>query len=241
MSDERFSRSELLFGEGNQQNLAASRVAVFGLGGVGGAVTEALARAGIGNLDLIDNDVVSVSNINRQILATDATVGRPKTAVAAERVASINPACRVRLHNCFVLPDTIGEFDFAAFDYVVDAIDTVSGKLAIAEACQRAGTPLICVLGAGNKLDPMAFRVADIAETREDPLARVLRTECRKRGIGPLQVVYSEEPPLKPLRDVPKGESGHALVPGSVSFVPPAAGLLAASVVVRALLGETET
>ena len=234
-----FSRTELIYGADAMEKLSAARVAIFGIGGVGGYTLEALARSGVGQLDLIDDDKVCLTNINRQILATRKTVGQYKVDVAAERVQSINPKCVVRTYKTFYLPETQDQFDFAQYDYVVDAIDTVTGKLAIAEACQRAGTPLICVLGTGNKLDPMAFRVADISETREDPLARVLRTECRKRGIGPLQVVYSEEPPRKPLRAVPKGERGHALVPGSVSFVPPAAGLLAASVVVRALLGDT--
>ena len=231
--EDRFSRARLLLGQSGLDVLAAARVAVFGLGGVGGYVTEALVRAGIGRLDLIDHDTVSVSNLNRQILATEETVGRYKAEVAAERARSINPACEITVHKCFFLPETKETFDFSTFDYVADAIDTVSGKLALIECAAAAGTPIVSCMGTGNKLDPTRLRVADIYETCGDPLARVMRRECRKRGIVALKVVYSEEPP-RPFAGDAAGAAPRT--PGSVSFVPGAAGLLLAGEIVRDLL-----
>ena len=184
-----FSRTQLLLGEAAMERLARSRVAVFGVGGVGGYVVEALARSGVGALDLIDNDTVSVTNLNRQIIALRSTVGRYKVDVAAERVRDINPDCRVTVYKTFYLPETQEQFDFAQYDYVVDAIDTVKGKLALVEQARAAGTPIICSMGAGNKLDPAAFEVADIYQTSVCPLAKVMRVECRKRGIERLKVV----------------------------------------------------
>ncbi len=242
---DRFSRERLLFGDRALAVLAAARVAVFGVGGVGGYAVEALARAGIGALDIIDNDVVSVTNINRQLYATDSTVGQYKVDVAERRVRDINPDCRVTAHKTFFLPETENLFDFSLYDYVVDAIDTVAGKLSLVLSAQAAGTPVISSMGAGNKTDPAAFRVADIFDTSVDPLARVMRTECRKRGIKRLKVVYSTEPPLTPAAqpggDDPVGP-GRRSVPGSVSFVPPVAGLIMAGEVVKDLirLGEAD-
>lgn len=233
MSD-RFSRTQLLLGAAAMERLKAARVAVFGVGGVGGYVVEALARSGIGALDLIDNDIVSESNINRQIIALSDTVGRDKVTVAAERVKQINPACVVRTHQTFFLPETADAFDFSAYDYVVDAIDTVAGKLALVEKATAANTPIICAMGAGNKLDPTAFRVADIHKTSGCPLARVMRSECRKRGIKRLKVVYSPEPPRRPAEDgqAPRDDVRRS-VPGSVAFVPPVMGLILAGEVVK--------
>ena len=231
--EDRFSRARLLLGQRGLDILAAARVAVFGLGGVGGYTAEALVRAGVGRLDLIDNDVFAVSNLNRQILATEETVGRYKAEVAAERARSINPACEVRAHKCFFLPETKDAFDFTAFDYVADAIDTVSGKLALIECAAAAGTPVISSMGTGNKLDPARLRVADIYKTSGDPLARVMRRECRKRGIPALKVVYSEEPPRPFAEDAGDADPR---TPGSVSFVPGTAGLLLAGEIVRDLL-----
>ena len=231
-------RTKMLLGEEAMAILAQSRVAVFGLGGVGGYVVEALARSGVGALDLIDSDVFSPSNLNRQILATRETLGLYKTEAAAARVKSIRPACRVTLHRCFYLPDTAGLFDFTQYDYVVDAIDTVTGKLMLAEEARRCGTPIISSMGTGNKLDPTAFRVADITETAVCPLARIMRKELKKRGIEHLKVVYSREKPLTPTeKPVPGAEKGRRDVPGSVAFVPPVAGLILAGEVVRDLTG----
>lgn len=214
------------------EKLKASSVAVFGLGGVGGYCVEALARAGVGTLCLIDGDKVSLTNINRQIYATDKTVGRLKVEVAAERIAAINPDCAVRTYPLFYLPET--EFDFGGYDYMVDAIDTVTGKIAIVKNAAACGTPVISAMGAGNKLDPTAFEVADVYATSVCPLARVMRRELKKAGIGRLKVVYSKEPPLRPL---PSGEeSVKREIPGSVSFVPPVAGFLLASEVIKDLL-----
>lgn len=223
-------RTKQLLGSENMEKLARSRVAVFGVGGVGGYVVEALARCGVGFLDLTDADVVAPSNINRQILATVSTIGRPKVEAARDRVRDINPDCRVKIHKIFYLPETADHFDFREYDYVVDAIDTVSGKLMLAEQARAAGTPIISSMGAGNKLDPTAFRVADIYETKVCPLAKVMRRELRRRGIEALKVVYSEEEPLK------RGRT-----PGSVSFVPSVAGLIVAGEVVNDLLGREAT
>ena len=232
-----FARTRLLLGDEGLARLAASHVAVFGVGGVGGFAVEALARSGVGALDLVDSDTVDSTNLNRQIIATLPAVGRPKVEVAAERVASINPACTVRAHRCFFLPETTGIFDFAAYDYVIDAVDTVSAKIALVEAARAAGIPIISSMGAGNKLDPTAFRVADIYETSVDPLARVMRRELRRRGIPALKVVYSTEPPREPFPDGERVKDGSRPAPGSVAFVPSVAGLILGGEVVRDLAG----
>ena len=226
---EELSRSAMLLGEDAVEVLSKARVAVFGIGGVGGYAVEALARAGIGGLDLIDNDTVSLSNINRQLIATHTTVGQPKTTVAAARVADINPDCTVRTHDLFFTPET--PFDLSVYDYVVDAIDTVSAKLALVERCTALGVPIICSMGTGNKLDPAQFEVADISKTSVCPLAKVMRVELRKRGISHLKVVYSREQPQGTVLD----QNGRR-APGSVSFVPGAAGLLLASEVIKDLV-----
>ncbi len=235
-----FARTRLLLGAEALARLAVCRVAVFGVGGVGGYVVEALARSGIGALDLIDNDTVAESNLNRQIIALHSTIGQYKVDVAAARVRDINPDCRVTAHRVFFLPETQAQFDFSAYDYVVDAIDTVKGKLALVEQARSAGVPIICSMGAGNKLDPTAFRVADIYETSVCPLARVMRTECRRRGIERLKVVYSTEPPLRPLEKADEPGSPRRDTPGSVAFVPSAAGLVLASEVIRDLIAGGE-
>ena len=221
-----FSRGASLLGEDGIARLRASRVAVFGVGGVGGFAAEALARSGVGALDLIDHDTVSPSNINRQIIALHSTVGRKKVEVMAERIADICHDTVVRTFDTFYLPETAHLFDFSIYDYVVDAIDTVSGKIALVMQAKAAGIPIICAMGAGTKTDPSAFRVADISQTKVCPLAKVMRVELRKRGITDVKVVYSEEPPLIPI------EEG---VPGSLAFVPSAAGLMMAGAVVMDL------
>ena len=233
-----FSRTELLLGSGAMEKLRNARVAVFGLGGVGGYVAEALARSGVGALDLIDHDTISLTNINRQILATHATVGMSKAAAAAERVKDINPDAQVHVHETFYLPDTAAQFDFAQYDYIVDAIDTVTGKLMLALDAQRCGTPIISSMGTGNKLDPTAFRVADISQTRGCPLARIMRKECKKRGIEKLKVVYSEEEPIPSKLDGLEEElpEGRRALPGSVAFVPSVAGLIIAGEVIKDLI-----
>ena len=225
-----FSRTRLLLGPKAMERLSACRVAVFGIGGVGGYTVEALARSGVGALDLIDDDKVCLTNVNRQLHALRSTVGQYKADVAAARVKEINPDCRVAVHKTFFLPETQDQFDFRLYDYVVDAIDTVTGKLALVEKARGAGTPIICAMGAGNKLDPTAFRVADIYKTSVCPLARIIRSECRKRGIRHLKVVYSTEEPIR------TGMSE----PGSTAFVPSTAGLLIASAVIRDLLAERD-
>lgn len=227
-----FSRTAILLGEENLEKLKHARVAIFGIGGVGGYVAEALARSGVGALDLIDKDIVSESNINRQIIALHSTVGRYKTEVAAERARDINPDICVRVYNTFYLPETAEQFDFRQYDYVVDAIDTVSGKLAIVEQAKKANVPVIAAMGAGNKLDPTRFEVSDISKTSVCPLARVMRRELKKRGIEHLKVVYSKEEPLpSPIVDEESGKS----VPGSVAFVPSVVGLILAGEVVKDL------
>ena len=233
-----FSRTQLLLGPEAMEHLAECRVAVFGIGGVGGYAVEALARSGIGALDLIDDDKVSLTNLNRQLYATHSTVGKYKVDAAEERIRDINPDCRVATYKTFFLPETEGQFDFSQYDYVVDAIDTVKGKLALVEKAQADGTPIICAMGAGNKLDPTAFRVADIFQTSVCPLARIMRTECRKRGIKKLKVVYSREMPVRPLGEAPADErpgSSRRDIPGSTAFVPAAAGLIIAGEVVKDL------
>ena len=228
-----FSRTAFLLGEEGIEKLKKSRVAVFGIGGVGGYVAEALARSGVGALDLIDKDVVSVSNINRQIIALHSTVGRKKTEVMAERIKDINPEIQVTVRDVFYLPETAAEFDFSKYDYVVDAIDTVSGKIALVEQAYRANTPVISSMGAGNKLDPTAFEVEDISKTSVCPLARVMRRELKKRGIEHLKVVYSKEEP-KTSKCVDE-ESGKP-IPGSVAFVPSVVGLILAGEVIKDLI-----
>ena len=236
-----FSRTQLVFGEEAMQRLAGARIAVFGIGGVGGYTVEALARSGIGQLDLIDDDKVCITNVNRQLLATLKTVGQYKVDVAKERVADINPKCRVNTFKTFYMPDTEGEFDFSQYDYIVDAIDTVKGKLALVENAQKAGTPIISSMGAGNKVDAAAFEVADIYETSVCPLARVMRYECRRRGIKKLKVVYSKEKPIRPMEDMSISCRRHCVcppgtrkctvrrdIPGSTAFVPSVAGLIIA-------------
>lgn len=233
-----FARIELLLGSDAMKILKNSKVAVFGVGGVGGYVTEALARSGVGAFELIDRDVVSITNLNRQIIATMKTVGRDKTEVMAERIRDINPEAQVTLRNCFFLPETADQFDFAQYDYVVDAVDTVTAKIEIILRAQQAGVPVISSMGAGNKLDPSKFEVADIYKTSVDPLARVMRRELKKRGVRKLKVVYSREEPLKPLGTIEADpEAGRKDVPGSSAFTPSAAGLLIASEVVKDLIG----
>ena len=235
MSVNQFSRTELLLGKSGVERLKSCRVAVFGVGGVGGYAVEALARSGIGALDLIDNDTVALSNLNRQIIALHSTIGQYKVDVAAERVRDINPECKVKAHRVFYLPETEDQFDFSQYDYIIDAIDTVKGKLALVENAKAAGVPVICSMGAGNKLDPTAFEVADIYKTSVCPLARVMRYECRKRGIKKLKVVYSKEPPVK-LKQESEEETVRRSTPGSVAFVPSVAGLILAGEVVKDLL-----
>ncbi len=240
-----FARTELLIGEDGLQRLKDARVAVFGIGGVGSYVVEALARSGIGTLDLIDHDKVSLTNINRQIIATMKTVGQYKVTVAKERILDINPNAVVHAYRTFYLPDTAGQFDFTKYDYVVDAIDTVTGKLALIQQAQAAGTPIISSMGAGNKTEPSAFMVADIYETSVCPLAKVMRRELKKRGVKQLKVVYSKEKPLSINeaawnKELPAdgSDSGSKPVPGSHAFVPAAAGLIAAGEVVKDLLSN---
>ena len=236
--EEAFSRTELLLGPEALERLRRSRVAVFGVGGVGGYVVEALARSGVGALELIDSDTVSISNLNRQLLATRPDLGRLKVDVARERVLSINPEAEVVTHPVFYLPETAERFDFRRYDYVVDAIDTVSGKIQLVLQAQSAGVPVICSMGAGNKLDPSLFRVSDLFETSVDPLARVMRQELRKRGVKRLKCVWSPEPPRTPMGAATDSAGpGRRSTPGSVAFVPPVAGLLLAGAVVRDLIG----
>lgn len=234
-----FSRTELLYGKEAMEKLAASRVAVFGIGGVGGYAVEALVRSGIGALDLIDDDKVSLTNLNRQIIATRKTIGQYKVDVAKERIHEINPDCIVRTFQTFYLPETQDLFDFREYDYVIDAIDTVTGKLTIIENAKKASVPVISSMGAGNKTDATAFEVADLYETSVCPLAKVMRRECKKRGIDSLKVVYSKEPPIRPLEDAsPEESSAHPKrrsIPGSAAFVPSVAGLIIAGEVVRDL------
>lgn len=246
---EEFSRTARLLGEDSVVRLSKSRVAVFGVGGVGGYVAEALARSGIGTLDLIDNDTVALSNINRQIIALHSTVGRYKVDVARERALDINPEMTVNSYKEFYTPETSGKFDFMAYDYVVDAIDTVAGKLELIMQAERTGTPIISSMGAGNKLDPTRFEVADIFSTSVCPLARVMRYECRKRGIKKLKVVYSKEKPIRPIEDMSISCRKHCIcppdtarkcterrdIPGSTAFVPSAAGLIIAGEVIKDL------
>lgn len=239
---DQFSRTELLLGREGMERLARAHVAVFGLGGVGGYTAEALVRSGVGTLDLVDSDRISLTNLNRQILATHRTLGQYKADAARERALEINPDAVINARKVFYGPDTAGEFDFSQYDYVVDAIDTVTGKLALIQQALEAGTSVISCMGAGNKLDPTAFRVADIYETSVCPLARVMRKELKRRGVKRLKVVYSREPPRGPegtlYQESLEGEVRRQ-VPGSAAFVPAAAGLILAGEVVRDLaLGQ---
>ena len=248
---ERFTRTELLFGKTAMEHLAESRVAVFGIGGVGGYVCEALARSGVGSFDLIDNDKVCLSNINRQIIATGRTVGEYKTDVMRERILDINPEAVVNTYKCFFLPENASDFPFEEYDYVIDAVDTVTAKIELVMQCERLGVPVISSMGAGNKLDPTRFRVADIYSTNIDPLARVMRRELKKRGIRKLKVVYSEEEPISPATSNGTADSGddtgdsdagsqgkrRRSIPGSTAFVPSVAGLIIAGEVIKDLTG----
>ena len=246
-----FSRTQLLYGKDAMDKLAASRVAVFGIGGVGGYTVEALVRSGVGAVDVIDDDRVCITNVNRQLLATRKTVGEYKVDVAEARAHEINPDCVIRKYKTFYMPDTADQFDFNEYDYVVDAIDTVTGKLAIVENAKAAGVPVISSMGAGNKIDASAFEVADIYQTSICPLAKVMRHECRKRGIDSLKVVYSKEKPVRPLEDMSISCRQHCVcppgtrkctvrrdIPGSTAFVPSVVGLIIAGEVINDLTAE---
>lgn len=244
-----FSRTQLLLGQENMEKLAKSRVAVFGIGGVGGYVCEALVRSGVGAFDLIDDDKVCLTNLNRQIIATRRTVGQYKAEVMAERMKEINPDTDIRIRKCFFLPENADEFPFTEYDYIVDAVDTVTAKLALVMKAQELHIPIISSMGAGNKLDPTAFRVADIYKTKVCPLAKVMRIECRKRRIKKLKVVYSEETPTRPIEDMSISCRTHCIcppgaqhkcterrdIPGSTAFVPSVVGLIIAGEVVKDL------
>lgn len=247
-----FSRTELLLGKVGMEKLAGARVAVFGIGGVGGYVCEALVRSGVGAFDLIDDDKVCLTNINRQIIATRKTVGKYKVDVMRERMQEINPDVKVQVHKCFFLPENAAEFPFAEYDYVVDAVDTVTAKLELIMKAKEAGVPIISSMGAGNKLDASQFKVADIYQTRVCPLAKVMRRELKKRGVEKLKVVYSEEMPTRPVEDMaiscrtncicPPGAKHKCTerrdIPGSVAFVPSVVGLIIAGEVVKDLTGR---
>ena len=246
-----FSRTQLLLGESAMQELANKRVAVFGIGGVGGYACEALVRSGIGAFDLIDDDKVCLTNLNRQIIATRKNVGKYKTEVMKERMQEINPNVDVRIHNCFFLPENADKFPFDEYDYIIDAVDTVTAKISIIMKANELGIPVISSMGAGNKLDPTAFMVADIYKTRVCPLAKVMRRELKKRGIKKLKVVYSEEQPTRPIKDMSIScrtncicppEAGHKCterrdIPGSVAFVPSVVGLIIAGEVIKDIAG----
>lgn len=247
-----FSRTELLLGKVGMEKLAGARVAVFGIGGVGGYVCEALVRSGVGAFDLIDDDKVCLTNINRQIIATRKTVGKYKVDVMQERMQEINPDVKIQVHKCFFLPENAAEFPFSEYDYVVDAVDTVTAKLELIMKAKEAGVPIISSMGAGNKLDASQFKVADIYQTRVCPLAKVMRRELKKRGVEKLKVVYSEEMPTRPVEDMaiscrtncicPPGAKHKCTerrdIPGSVAFVPSVVGLIIAGEVVKDLTGR---
>ena len=232
-----FSRTELLLGKEAMEGLENKRVAIFGIGGVGGYVCEALVRSGVGHFDLVDNDTVSLTNINRQIIATHSTVGRQKVEVMKERMLDINPNADINIHQCFFLPENANEFPFETYDYVVDAVDTVTAKIEIIMRCKELGVPVISAMGAGNKLDPSRFRVADIYKTTMCPLAKVMRKEMKKRGIRDLKVVFSDEMPVSPIetQDMEPLNPGKRATPGSIAFSPSAAGLVLASEVLKDL------
>ena len=238
---DQFSRTRLLLGQEGMDKLAKARVAVFGVGGVGGYAVEALARSGVGALDLIDNDKVCLTNINRQIIATHKSIGQYKVDVAEERIKDINPDCVVRTFKTFYMPDTSDQFNFYEYDYVIDAIDTVTGKIELVMQADKCGTPIISSMGAGNKLDPAAFEVSDIYKTSVCPLAKVMRRELKKRGIKSLKVVYSKEEPIRLVEDAPEEEresSQKRDIPGSTAFVPSVAGLIIAGEVIKDLTGS---
>ena len=246
---EQFSRTQLLLGAEAMESLYSKRVAVFGIGGVGGYVCEALVRSGIGAFDLIDNDKVCLSNLNRQIIATGKTIGRYKVDVMRDRMLDINPDVKVKVHKCFFLPENADDFPFNEYDYVVDAVDTVTAKIELIMRAQKEGVPIISAMGAGNKLDPGRFKIADIYDTEVCPLARVMRRELKKRNVKKLKVVYSDEPPIQPIEDMygsssenyacnPESETEHRTrrsVPGSTAFVPAVAGLMIAGEIVKDL------
>ncbi len=237
----KFSRTELLLGKDAMEKLKNSRIAVFGIGGVGGHTVEALVRSGVGAVDIIDNDTVSITNINRQIFATTKTVGMFKVDVAEERIHDINPDCIVRKHKTFFLPENSYEFDFNEYDYIADAIDTISGKIEIIMKANEFGTPVISSMGAGNKLDPTAFEISDIYKTSVCPLAKVMRHELKKRNIKKLKVVYSKEIPLTPIKDIEAEckeaeKSQRRQLPGSNAFVPSVAGLIMAGEIIKDLI-----
>ena len=232
-----FSRTRMLFGEAGIERLASAHVAVFGLGGVGGQAAETLVRSGIGALTICDNDTVSVTNRNRQLFATADTVGRIKTDAAEERLLAVNPDLKLVSRACFFDADTADSFDFSSFDYVLDCIDTVTSKLLLISRCQEASVPLLACLGTGNKTDPTRLRVDDIKKTSVCPLARVMRNECKKRGIAHYRVVWSDEVPLTPLPADEEASPGRRAIPASTAFVPPAAGILMARTCVMDLLG----
>ena len=234
-----FSRTRMLFGEDGMRRLADAHVAVFGLGGVGGQAAETLVRSGIGTLTVCDNDTVSVTNRNRQLFATADSTGMIKTEAAAARLLSVNPDLRLQIKTCFFDRETAGDFDFSDYDYVLDCIDTVSSKLLLIELCRAAGTPLLACLGTGNKTDPTRLRVDDITKTSVCPLARVMRTECKKRGISHYRVVWSDEVPLTPEIADEEPSPGRRAIPASTAFVPPAAGILMARTCVMELLSQT--
>ena len=247
---DQFARTQLLLGEDAMEKLKNARVAVFGIGGVGGYVCEALVRSGVGHFDLIDDDKVCLTNINRQIIATRKTIGKYKTEVMKERMLDINPNADVNVHNCFFLPETADEFSFEDYDYVVDAVDTVTAKISLVMKCAEKNVPIISSMGAGNKLDGSAFKVADIYDTKMCPLAKVMRHELKKRGIKKLKVVYSEETPIRPIEDMsiscrtncvcPPGTERKCTdrrdIPGSVAFVPSVAGLIIGGEVIKDLI-----
>lgn len=242
MVEERFSRTALIIGEDRLSKLKNARVAIFGVGGVGGFAAEAIARSGVGHIDLFDKDEVSVSNLNRQIIALSSTVGKPKVEVMKERILDINPEAEVTVHNVFYLPENADEYDLSKYDYIVDAVDTVTAKLEIIVRAEKAEVPVISSMGAGNKLHPEMFKVSDIYKTSVCPLARVMRNELKKRGIKKLKVVYSEEKAIEPDKAVMEGiiasdPEAKKLPPGSISFVPSAAGLILAGEVIRDLCG----
>ena len=243
---EELSRTESLLGTDAMVELAKARVAVFGVGGIGGYVAEALARSGVGAIDLIDSDTVNRSNINRQIIALHSTIGRYKVDVMKERIADINPDCQVEAHRCFYLPENKDTFDFSKYTYVVDAVDTVAAKIALVLQAQEAGTPIISSMGAGNKLNPAEFEVADIYKTTVCPLAKVMRKELKQRGVKKLKVVYSKEEAIKPVMEITEtAEDGSTMIrkrstPGSIAFVPSVVGLIIASEVIKDIAKKCE-
>lgn len=238
--EDQFERLELLLGEQAIDRLKASTVAVFGIGGVGGYVTEALARSGVGSFVLVDNDVVSITNLNRQIIALHSTVGKSKVEVMAERIRDINPDAKITVKQCFFLPETADEFDFSSYDYVADCVDTVAAKTEIISRAKEAGVPVISSMGAGGKLHPEMFEVADISKTTVCPLAKVMRRELKKRGINNVKVVFSKEEPIKNLVGGQADPETGRHVPGSSAFTPSVAGLIMASEIVKDLSGKNE-